>query len=363
MAAVARSGPRVTRRGRAAAKVERAQPQPPGPGRAPTVAVETLRSRWSAAFFSAEAALRSARPYLPPRELAARSKELTAELAATDLLLEAYARGERPGAPYLHLTLVSGEARRLLGLPPAVDACVFNLDGVLLGSASLHLAAWTETFDEFLTRRSERTGGRFAPFNPRTDYTVHLHGKPRLEGVRAFLATRGIRLPDGRRDDDPGAETVYGLANRKNEALRRRLDRQGVTAFEGSHRYLETARDAEVRCAVVSASANTDTILERSGLAGLIDAKVDGNTIVAESLAARPAPDILTAACELLDAEPARAAVFETTPAGVAAARAAGFRLVVAVDRAGESTKALRSEHPDLVVSGLSEVLDGRRAA
>jgi len=360
MAAVARTPSGVTRR-RVGSAPRQARPRPPAPIRPTHVAVETLRSRWSAAFFSAEVALRAARPYLPPRDVAARNKRLAAELAATDSLLEAYAHDQRPGGTYLHLTLVPWEARRLLGLPAGVDACIFNLDGVLVGSASLHLAAWTETFDEFISRRAERTGGRFAPFNPRTDYAAHLHGKPRLDGVRAFLATRGIRLPEGNPDDAPGAETVYGLANRKNAALRRRLDEQGLAAFEGSRRYLETARDAEIPCAVVSASANTDTILERSGLAGLIAASVDGNAIVREHLRPRPAPDILTAACNRVGAEPAHAAVFETTPAGVAAARAAGFLLVVAVDRAGEA-KGLKAEHPDLLVSGLPELLERRHA-
>jgi len=329
---------------------------------APAVGAETLRSRWSAAFFSARMALRAARPYLPPQELAAHSKRLSAELAATDALLEAFAREEHPGSPYLHLTLAPWEARRLLGLPPSVDACVFNLDGVLVGSASLHLAAWTETFDEFISRRIERTGGRFAPFNPRTDYYEHIHGKPRLDGVRAFLATRGIRLPEGVPDDAPGTETVHGLANRKNEALRRRLRAQGLSAFDGSRRYLETARDAELRRAVVSASANTDEILERTGLAPLVDARIDGATIVADSLRPRPAPDILLAACDRLGVEPERTALFETTPAGIAAGRAAGFRYVVAVDRSGDA-KRLRAEHADVVVSGLSELLARSRAA
>jgi len=326
------------------------------------VGMETLRSHWSSAFFSAQAALRSASPYLPTHEIAEQSRQLASELAETDRVLESLARDVRPGAAYLHLTLAPYEARRMLGLPPSVDACVFTLDGVLVGSASLHLAAWTETFDEFLSRRAERTGGQFAPFNPRTDYRAHIHGKPRLVGVHAFLATRGIRLPEGRPDDPPGTETVYGIANRKNDALRRRLEHQGLTAFDGSRRFLETAHDADVRCAVVSASANTDAILERAGLAPLVDARVDGNEIVHKGLHLRPAPDILLAACERLGTEPSHAAAFETTPDGIAAARAARFKLVVGVDRTGEGN-ALRAEHPDLVVTGLPDFLDRRIAA
>lgn len=234
---------------------------------------------------------------------------------------------------------------------------MFNLDGVLIGSAALHVAAWAETFDEFISARIERTGGQFAPFNPLGDYPSHIHGKPRLEGVRAFLASRGISLPAGDPGDPPGTETVHGLANRKSAALTRRLDEQGVTAFQGSRRYLEAARDAGVHRAVVSASANTQTILDRAGLADLIEDCVDGNTMLAERLRGRPAPDTLLAACRQLGVEPERAAVFETSPAGVAAARAGGFGLVVGVDRTGRA-EVLRAAGADLVVTGLTELLE-----
>jgi HAD superfamily hydrolase (TIGR01509 family) len=226
---------------------------------------------------------------------------------------------------------------------------------VLIGSAAIHIAAWTETFDEFISRRIERTGGRFALFNPRVDYPRHIHGKPRLDGVRAFLASRGISLPEGEPGDSPGLETVHGLANRKNQALLRRLDEHGVHAFEGSRRYLEIAHDAGLQCAVVSASANTPTILERSGLADLIDQSVDGNTIIAERLRAKPAPDTLLAACRQLGVDPQRAAAFETTPAGIAAARAAGFRTVIGVNSPGRAD-GLRAEAADFVVTGLDEL-------
>lgn len=326
------------------------------------IGVELLRARWSLALESAQAALRAARDCLPPEEIRLHGKHLADERMATIGLLQAYARDHRGSAPYLHL-FAPAEAKRLLGLPVGVDACVFNLDGVLVGSASLHIAAWTETFDEFIARRIERTGGHFAPFNPRTDYPEHIHGRPRLEGVRAFLAMRGIRLPEGAPDDPPGAETVYGLANRKSQALLRRLDEKGLTVFEGSGRYLETARVAGVHCGVVSASANTEVILERSGLAGLIDARVDGNTIVAENLSARPAPDILVAACRQLGVEPQHAAVFETTPAGIRAGRAAGFDLVIGVDRTAGAARALRAAGAHTVISGLPDLLDRGLAA
>jgi beta-phosphoglucomutase-like phosphatase (HAD superfamily) len=175
--------------------------------------------------------------------------------------------------------------------------------------------------------------------------------------VRDFLTSRGIRLPEGHASDPPDAETVNGLANRKNEALLRLLDERGLTAFEGSRRYLQFARDAGIRCAVLSASANADTILARSGLSGLVDATIDGNTIVAERLEARPAPDILLAACRRLAVSPEHAAVLETSPDGVVAGRAGGFGFVVGVDRHGHA-RELRASGADVVVSDLTELLE-----
>ena len=321
---------------------------------APFVDVETLNARWRAAFGAAEDALRSAARYLAPEELRVRANSLAAEREPTTQLLRALAldSGVKGLSP---LTFSSWDARQLLGLPSGVKACVFTLDGVLIGSAEIHAAAWAETFDEFVSRRIERTGGRFAPFNQRIDYPLHIHGKPRLDGVRAFLASRGISLPEGDATDPPGLETVHGLANRKNQALLRRLDEHGVNAFEGSRRYLELAHDAGLRCAVVSASANTETILQRSGLADLADESVDGTTMAAEELRGKPAPDTLLAACRKLGVEPENAAAFETTPAGIAAARAAGFRIVIAVNSTGQAD-ALRAEAPDVVVTSLAEL-------
>jgi HAD superfamily hydrolase (TIGR01509 family) len=329
---------------------------------APTVTAETLRDRWTAAFDAAQGALSAAALYLPPDELRERAGRLEAERPRAVRLLRELARDEHRAVTHLHVALAPWEAQRLLGLPPGVHACVFNADGVLIGSAALHAAAWTETFDEFIARRIERTGGRFAPFNARLDYPAHIHGRPRLDGVRTFLASRGISLPAGDPSDAPGTETVHGLANRKNQALLRLLDEHPLTAYEGSRHYLELAQDAGLRRAVVSASANTQTMLERAGLAHLIDARVDGRAIVEEHLHARPAPDVLLAACRRLEVEPQEAAVFETTAAGVQAARAAGFARVVGVDHTGNA-KALADGGADLVVSGLAELLDRQLAA
>jgi HAD superfamily hydrolase (TIGR01509 family) len=325
------------------------------------VDVETLRARWAAALASAESALTAGRPYLRADEIAEHRRLIESERQSVDRLLELLAHDQHTSAEYVHLTVTATEARRLLALPSGVQGCVFNLDGVLVGSAPLHIEAWREAFDELISRRL-RSYGPLVPFDPAVDYFSHIHGRPRLDGVRGFLETRGISLPEGRPDDPPGAETVHGVANRKNEALRRRLEEHGLHAFAGSRRYLALAHDAGVRCAVVSASANTPAILDSSGLAQLVDGCVDGTAIEVEHLRGRPSPDILLAACRQVGVDPDHAVVFETTPAGIVAARSAGFRQVVAVDRIGD-TRALRGQQPDLVISGLPDLLDRRLAA
>ncbi len=328
----------------------------------PLIGVDTLRAHWRAAFDAADSALRSAAGYLPPEEVRDEANRLDAEREPTTELLRALARDRNAHVEVAPLTGSSWTERQLLGLPAGVTALVLTRDGVLIGSAEIHAAAWKETFDEFIARRIERTHGGFATFSRRVDYPEHMHAKPRLEGVRAFLASRGISLPEGDADDPPGTETVHGLANRKNQALLRCLDEHGVNAFAGSRRYLEIAHEAGMECAVVSASANTRTILERSGLASLVDRSVDGETIAADRLRAKPAPDTLLEACRQLGVEPERAAAFETTPAGIAAARTAGFQFVIGVSSTGQAD-ALRTAAPDLVVTGLAELLDRRRGA
>lgn len=327
------------------------------------VDLDALSTHWRLAFWRADDALRAAELDLPAAERRRRGAKLALEREATARLLDAVAKQE-----HVRLAHRVGQPRPtkpMLGLPNDALACVFELEGVLTGSAAVHAAAWAETFDDLLLTRFERAGerfGPFAPFNPRTDYPAYMHGRPRLDGVRAFLASRGILLPEGAPDDPPSAETVHGLANRKNQALLRRLAAQGVNAYEGSRRYLEAARDAGVRSAVVSASGNTGAILERAGLAGLIERRVDGNAIVAAKLRAWPAPDVLLAACRQLDVRPEQTAVFETAAAGIAAGRAGHFELVVGVDRSGDAG-ALSREGADRVVGDLAELLDPRIAA
>lgn len=246
----------------------------------------------------------------------------------------------------------------MLGLPDQVTAGLFDLDGVLTDTASVHNAAWKEMFDEYLRDRSRRTGEEFVPFDPKGDYEAYVDGKPRPDGVRDFLASRGINLPPGSPDDPPGPETVHGLGNRKNVALLRRIRDHGVEVFEGSRRYLEAARDAELRRAVVSSSANTREVLAATGLAPLIELVVDGQTIREEGLRGKPAPDTFLTAAERLGVRPEQAAVFEDALAGVKAGRAGGFGYVVGVDRVGQAA-ALREHGADTVVTDLVELLDG----
>lgn len=246
----------------------------------------------------------------------------------------------------------------VLGLPDGVTACLFDLDGVLTNTATVHNKAWTEMFDAFLRERAERTGESFVAFDPVADYARYVDGKPRVDGVRDFLASRGISLPEGDPDDGPGVETVYGLGNRKNEALLRRIRKEGVAVFEGSRRYLEAARDAGLRRAVVSSSANTREVLESPGLAPLVEGWIDGLTIAAEGLKGKPAPDTFLAGARCVGVEPPQAAVFEDALAGVAAGRAGRFGFVVGVDRTGEAD-ALRAHGADVVVRDLAELLDG----
>jgi beta-phosphoglucomutase family hydrolase len=245
----------------------------------------------------------------------------------------------------------------VLGLPDGVAACLFDLDGVLTDTAAVHAAAWKQTFDEFLRERADAGGTEFVPFDAHADYLSFVDGRPRAAGVRDFLASRGISLPEGEPDDPPEAATVNGVGNRKNRSLVRRIREDGVEVFEGSRRYLEAARRAGLRCAVVSSSANTADVLTVTGLAPLIELRVDGVTIREEHLAGKPAPDTFLTAARRLDVEPGAAAVFEDALVGVQAGRAGGFGAVVGVDRTGQAA-ALRENGASVVVSDLADLLD-----
>jgi beta-phosphoglucomutase family hydrolase len=249
-----------------------------------------------------------------------------------------------------------GEAG-ILGLPEGVTAGLFDLDGVLTDTAAVHNKAWTEMFDAFLRERAEQTGESFVAFDPSADYSLYVDGKPRPDGVRDFLASRGIRLPEGNPDDGPRADTVHGLGNRKNEALLRRIREEGVEVFEGSRRYLGAARDAGLRRVVVSSSANTAEILKITGLVTLVEGWIDGLSIADEGLKGKPAPDTFLAGARCVGVDPPQAAVFEDALAGVAAGRSGGFGFVVGVDRTGQAD-ALRAHGADIIVSDLADLLD-----
>jgi beta-phosphoglucomutase family hydrolase len=242
----------------------------------------------------------------------------------------------------------------VLGLPAGVHACLFDLDGVLTDTASVHRRAWKAMFDTFLRKRADPT-----PFDADADYFTYVDGKKREDGVRSFLASRGISLPEGDPGDGPDAETVYGLGNRKNEAFLHTVHTDGVKVFDGSRRYLEAVVDQGLPVAVVSSSANTREVLEVTGLAKFVDQRVDGVTMRDESIAGKPAPDSYLAGARRLGVTPAEAAVFEDALSGVEAGRAGHFGLVVGVDRVGQA-EALKQHGADVVVQDLADLLTAR---
>jgi len=245
----------------------------------------------------------------------------------------------------------------VLGLPDGTRACLFDLDGVLTKTAVVHNAAWKEMFDSYLQERSRRTGEPFVPFDPGRDYDEYVDGKPRADGTRSFLASRGIELPEGSDDDPPSAETIHGLGTRKNEIVLRRIREDGVQAYESSVRYVRAARDAGLHRAVVSSSANCRDVLVAAGIEDLFEARIDGVVAGREHLRGKPAPDTFLAAARALGLGPQEAAVFEDALAGVEAGRAGRFRFVVGVDRTGQAD-ALKKHGADAVVADLAELLD-----
>jgi len=243
----------------------------------------------------------------------------------------------------------------VLGLPDSVTACLFDLDGVLTQTAKIHAAAWKEMFDEYLQGLAQERHERFVPFDVVDDYEAYVDGRPRYSGVRSFLASRDIDLPQGDPSDPPGAQTVDGLGNRKNEIALRIIRTDGVEPYEGSVRYVTAAREAGLRRAVVSSSTNCRDVLAAAGIADLFEEVIDGVVAEREHLPGKPAPDTFLAAARALAVEPAQAAVFEDALAGVEAGRAGRFGLVVGVDRVGQA-EALRDHGADLVVADLAEL-------
>lgn len=332
----------------------RTVPAPTEPRR--PLELDTIASHWQQALDADERALAAAGHTLSGAELARRHSELVEERRQAAVALTRLAETARVHPlPWLAPTAITP---RMLGLPDTITACLFDLDGVLTDSGVLHASAWAAAFDGFLQRISERNDWHFIPFDRGADYAAYIDGRPRLEGVRTFLQSRGIRLPEGRPDDPATAETAYGLARHKSEALARRLHRRGVAAVPGARRYLEAAGHSALKRGIVSASANTLPMLELAGLATLVESRADAELIRADNLRSRPAPDLLLAACRRLEVDPASAATFTPTPAGVAAGLAAGM-LVIGVGE-DERAETLEGFGADRVVPSLEGMLDRR---
>ncbi|NEC69096.1 beta-phosphoglucomutase family hydrolase [Streptomyces sp. SID9727] len=238
-----------------------------------------------------------------------------------------------------------------LGLPEGIQACLFDLDGVVTRTAVVHAAAWKATFDAFLR---ERDGADFRPFSD-SDYDQFVDGRPRADGVRSFLASRGIELPEGTPDDPPDTRSVNGVGNRKNELLLEKIRTDGVEPYQGTLRYIDAVRAAGLATAIVSSSANTRDVLHSIDAERLFDVRIDGVVARERKLPGKPHPDTFLAAARDLGVEPSRAAVFEDALAGMDAGRSGHFGFVVGVDRVGQ-TDALYAHGADRVVKDLAEL-------
>jgi alpha,alpha-trehalase len=235
------------------------------------------------------------------------------------------------------------------------DAVLFDLDGVLTQTAKVHSAAWQQMFDEYLERRAARMSETFVPFDPVEDYKKHIDGKPRYDGVRDFLASRGIVIDEGAPTDAPDRESICGLGNRKNDLVVDLIENQGVETYESSVRWVRDLREAGMKTAVVSASKNCQTVLDAAGIADLFDYRVDGVVATERNLAGKPAPDPFLEAARGLGVTPERSVVVEDAIAGVASGRAGGFGLVIGVDRKDDA-ESLRAAGADVVVRDLGEI-------
>ena len=244
----------------------------------------------------------------------------------------------------------------MLGLPVGVTVCLFDLDGVLTQTAKVHAAAWKEMFDAFLRRRAAERGEDFVPFDAVGDYDEYVDGRPRVDGVRAFLASRGIDLPQGSPDDAPDALTITGLGERKNKIVLEMIRKHGVEPYDGSVRYVKAAREGGLRCCVVSSSTNCRDVLAAAGIIDLFEEIIDGHVAEAEHLRGKPAPDTYLAGARAVGEIPEHAAVFEDALVGVEAGRAGRFALVIGIDRVGQAA-ALKAHGADVVVGDLSELL------
>jgi len=237
------------------------------------------------------------------------------------------------------------------------DAVLLDLDGVITDTANLHAACWKQMFDEYLQKRAAERGEPFRPFELATDYRLYVDGKPRFDGVRDFLTSRGIQLPEGSSDDLPQAETVGGLGNRKNELVNEVIDAVGVEPYEGSVKLIRQLRQQGFKVAVVTSSQNCDAVLKAAKLDDFFEVRVDGNMVRAQHLAGKPAPDTFLMAAKLLGVDPTRSVVVEDAISGVQAGRHGNFGLVIGVARQGNA-EALRRNGAHLVVNDLGELVD-----
>jgi len=244
----------------------------------------------------------------------------------------------------------------MLGLPDGITACLFDLDGVLTQTAKVHAAAWKETFDDYLRERAKRGGEKFEPFDPIKDYDEYVDGLPRYDGVRSFLKSRGVELPEGTHDDAPEKGTICGIGNRKNELVLKLIKEHGVEPYDGSVRFVKAARDAGLRRAVVSSSTNCRDVLIAAGIEDLFEVRIDGTVADEQHLKGKPAPDTFLAGAKALGVQAAQAVVFEDALAGVQAGRDGRFGYVVGVDRVGQAD-ALRTHGASVVVKDLDELL------
>jgi beta-phosphoglucomutase family hydrolase len=250
----------------------------------------------------------------------------------------------------------------MFGLPDGVAACLFDMDGVVTKTAIVHAAAWKQMFDDFLRERAQSTGTGFVPFDPHHDYDAYVDGKPRLDGTRSFLESRGIDLPDGSPDDPPGTPTLHGLSNRKNDLVLVKLEENGVQVYDGTITFIKAVRDKGIATAIVSSSANTRQVLDVAKIADLFDVRVDAQYAKEHDLHGKPAPDTFLAAAQALKVPAKQAVVFEDALAGVAAGHAGHFALVVGVDRVGQAD-GLREHGADVVVTDVADLLSRDGAA
>ena len=237
------------------------------------------------------------------------------------------------------------------------DGVLFDLDGVITNTATLHATCWKQMFDEYLRERAEQKGEAFRPFDLATDYRFYVDGKPRFDGVRDFLRSRGIQLPEGNPDDSADVETVHGLGNRKNELVNRAIAELGVEPYAGTVQFIHQLRRDGFKIAVVTSSQNCDAVLRAAKLDDLFEVRLDGNVIQAQRLAGKPAPDTFLRAAKLLGVEPKRAVVIEDALSGVEAGANGSFGLVIGVARKGNAEE-LKRHGAHLVVEDLGELVD-----